>query len=323
MGRFALARARQAIVVVLLVVTLTFLLAHAAPGDPFSSFDSTQISEVDRAALRARWGYDQPVWRQYGTWIANFARADFGWSHTRSRPVAEVLAVAVPNTLLLMVPALLAGLLGGVALGTFQASRRGTVADRVAGTATLALVSVPEFIVALGAILLFAVRWHLAPVSGMVDPVRHDTMSAAGRAWDVVSHLTLPAATLALLIGAVVSRYHRASMLGVLPEDFVRTARAKGADERRVLLRHALRNALTPVIAIAGLLLPAMVGGAVFVEKIFGWPGMGLVLVDAVTGRDYALVQAVALVGSAMVVLGGATAEVVAAAANPRMELRA
>jgi peptide/nickel transport system permease protein len=321
--RFALQRSGQTAVVVVLVVTISFTLAHLAPGDPFTSFDEPGTATVDRATLRAQWGYDLPVWRQYVRWVANFASGDFGWSHSRAQPVSAVLRDAVPNTLVLMLPAVCLGLLAGVALGTWQAARRGSLLERASGTATLTLISIPEFIVALTVLLVVAVRWQLAPVSGMVDPVRHDALSLTGRVRDVLAHLVLPGSTLAALIAASVSRYQRAAVLLVLPEDFLRTARAKGATLRRVLLRHALRNALGPVITIAGLLLPAVFGGTVFIERVFAWPGMGLTLVEAVAGRDYPLVQAIVLVGTTLVAAGGAAADVLAAAANPRAGLAA
>ncbi|HLA90959.1 MAG TPA: ABC transporter permease [Gemmatimonadaceae bacterium] len=320
MRRLLLSRAAQAAVVIALVATLAFVLIHVAPGDPFSaSLDDPSVTADIRATQRAQWGYDRPLPQQYVRWIANLARLELGWSHTHARPVKEVLARRVPNTLLLMATALGLGLVAGVALGTWQAARQGSRSERASGALALLALSAPEFLVALGALGLFAVRWRLLPVSGMVDPVLHDGLSLAGRAADVLRHLLLPAGTLALLTTAAVSRFHRSAMLAVLPEEFVRTARAKGVTEVAVLVRHALRNALGPVITIAGLMLPALFGGAVFVEKIFGWPGMGLTMVNAVGGRDYPLVLASVLVGSVLVALGGAVAEVLAAVADPRV----
>jgi peptide/nickel transport system permease protein len=300
-----------------------FALGRLAPGDPFLAFDDPQVTTFDRDRLRAQWGYNQPLWKQYATWLGNFATGDFGWSHSRSQPVSAVLTDVIPNTFVLMTPAVLLGLLAGVVLGTWQAARRERFAARVSDAATLTLASIPDFVVALIVVTLFASTWRLAPMSGMVDPVFHDSMSFAGRVRDVAAHAVLPATTLALLIAASVSRYQRTAMLGVLREDYLRTARAKGVSEWHVLTRHALPNALGPVIVIAGLLLPAVFAGTVFVEKVFAWPGMGLTLVNAVAGRDYALVQAVVLIGAVLVALGGAIADVVGAAVNPRTRLDA
>jgi peptide/nickel transport system permease protein len=319
--RFLLSRARQAAIVVVGVSTLVFVLARVAPGDPFTAFDDPLQTQDDRARLRATWGYDLPLWQQYGRWLGNFARGDFGWSHARSRPVADVLRDAVPNTLVLTVPAFVIGLLAGVALGTWQAARRGRQTERVASAATLTLISVPDFVVALGALTLFTIQWRLAPGSGMIDPIMHDSMSPIGRVGDVLAHLVLPCTTLIVLVAASVSRYQRAAVIGVMHEEFLRTARAKGASDLRVIARHAVRGSLGPVIAIAGLMLPALFGGAVFIETIFGWPGIGRALVEGVGSRDYALVQAAVVIGTILVVLAATLADIVAAMVNPRLRL--
>ena len=320
MGRFIIRRAWQAAIVIFVVVTLAFLLARIAPGDPFWAVED--MTAADQARLRAQWGYDQPVYVQYARWVANIARGDFGWSHSRMQPVVDVLRDVVPNTLVLMVPALLLGLLAGIAIGTWQAARWGGASARITDFITLVIVSIPDFVVAMFMLTLFAVQWRLAPVSGMTSAVMHDSMSFFGRIGDVLAHLALPATTLGLLVAASVSRYQRSAMLGVMQHaEFLRTARAKGAPETRVVLRHGLRNSLGPVIAIGGLLLPMMFAGTVFIERVFSWPGMGRTLVEAVAGRDYALVQAVVLMGTVLVTIAGAAADVVAVMANPRTRL--
>jgi peptide/nickel transport system permease protein len=320
--RFLLARGAQALVVVALVATFTFALVHLAPGDPFgASLDDPANSAALHAEEMHQWGYDQDLPVQYAKWLGNVVRGDFGWSHSRHRRVSEVLLETVPRTLLLMGVALLAGVVAGLALGTWQAARCGTVAERASNAVTLAALSMPEFLVALAAIALPAARWHWFPVSGMTDPVLPVSMNALERAWDVMRHLALPAGTLALLTTAAVSRHHRSAMLTVLPEEFIRTARAKGAGEFGTVVRHALRNALGPFTTIVGLRLPALFGGAVFVETVFGWPGIGRMMVDAATGNDYPLVLAGVIVGSALVALGGALADVLAALADPRVRI--
>jgi peptide/nickel transport system permease protein len=322
--RFLLARGAQAVVVIALVATLAFVLVHVAPGDPFgANLDDPSNSAALHAQQMHRWGYDQPLPVQYVKWFGNLLRGEFGWSHSRNRRVADVLLDTVPRTLLLMGSALVVGVLAGLALGTWQAARRGTLAERASGALAVATLSVPEFLVALAALALPAARWHWFPVSGIADAATHDSMNAIGRASDVLRHLVLPAGTLALLTAASVSRYHRSAMLAVLPEEFVRTARAKGAGEFAAVVRHALRNALGPLITIAGLLLPALFGGAVFVETIFSWPGIGRMMVDAVNGNDYPLVLAGVLAGSVLVALGSALADVLSALADPRVRIEA
>lgn len=324
MRRFLIARGAQAFVVVALVATLAFVLVHVAPGDPFgNSLDDPTNTTVLHAQQMHQWGYDQPLPVQYVKWLENLGRGEFGWSHSRNRRVAEVLSETVPRTLLLMGTALIAGVLAGVALGTWQAARRGSGAERATSALAIATLSIPEFLVALAALALPAARWHWFPVSGIVDPAMHDSMNAFGRAADVLRHLALPAATLALITAASVSRFHRTAMLAVLPEEYVRTARAKGAGEFTAVVSHALRNALGPLITIVGLLLPALFGGAVFVETIFSWPGIGRMMVDAVSGNDYPLVLAGVIVGSVLVAVGSALADVLAALANPRVRIGA
>ncbi len=319
MRRPLIVRVAQAVLIVALVATLAFFLLHRAPGDPLATgFDDPQISESYRAAERARFGLDRPLGEQYVRWLANYARGDFGWSYTRGRPVAAVLADAIPNTLLLSGLALVLGIAGGLALGTWQAARRGSSAERISDALGIVVLSSPEFLLSLGALSVFAIRWRLFPGSGMVDAVTHDGLPLAGRLGDVGAHLALPTMTLAVLTAVSIARYHRAAMLAVIPEDFVRTARAKGATERQALLRHALPTAIGPVITIAGLLLPTLVGGAVIVEKVFAWPGVGLLMIEAIGGRDYPLVLAGVVCSSALVVLGALFADLAVMSLDPR-----
>jgi peptide/nickel transport system permease protein len=316
--RLLVSRAAQAAVVIVLVATLCFVLIHVAPGDPFFNSDDPNVSAQDLALQRQQWGYDQPLPRQYITWVGNLARGELGYSHRKGRPVRDVLLAAIPNTLLLMGTALALGLAAGVALGTWQAARQGSLAERLTSSVTMFALSVPEFLIASVALAVLAVNWRWFPAGQMVDPAMHDSYGFWGRVHDVVSHLALPAGILATLTAAAVSRYQRTAVLAVLPEEFIRTARAKGASERHAVVRHGLRNALGPLVAICGLLLPALFGGAVFIEKIFSWPGMGQVAIDAVGGRDYQLVLASVLLGSVLVAVGGALADVVAALLDPR-----
>lgn len=323
MGRFLAKRAAQAILVIGAVATLTFALAHAAPGDPFLGIDDPRMTEAQRQQLRHQWGADEPVPRQYVRWLANFARGDFGWSYLQSRPVSDVLRDVVPASLILAVPAIVLGVLAGVAFGTWNALRHDRAAGRAADAVALVFISVPDFVVALAVLSLFAVHWGLAPTAGMTDPVNHDSMSALGRIADMLAHLALPCLTLAAMIAATVARYHRAAVLDVLREDYVRTARATGAPERAVLFRHVFRNALGPVIALTGLIIPGVFAGAVFVETVFAWPGLGSTIVEAVGRRDYPLVQACAIVAALVVVAAALAADIIAAAVNPRLRLDA
>jgi peptide/nickel transport system permease protein len=313
-------RAAQGALVVAGVATLTFVLAHLAPGDPIgAAAENPLVTETIRERLRKDFGLDRPLPEQYVRYVAGVLRGDLGWSFSMHEPVRAVLARALPNTLVLMGTALLLAFALGVALGALQAARRGSRADRALGALSLVLYSVPDFWLALMAMLSLAYWVPLFPVGGAVDPVMHELLSPAGRLADRLRHLALPALTLTLLYAAGVARFQRAALLDALRADYVRTARAKGAGERAVVGRHALRNALLPVITLLGLAFPALLGGAVFVEKVFAWPGLGWVAVNAVALRDYPLVLASVLVGSVMVVAGSALADACYAAADPRL----
>jgi peptide/nickel transport system permease protein len=253
--------------------------------------------------------------------LGQAAVGNFGLSIKYHQPVADVLAAAIPQTIVLMGTALVLSFGFGVALGAWQASRHGTAADRITGTASLIVASLPEFWLGLVLLLLFSSRFPIFPSYGALDPL-HDLLPFTDRVIDRVRHLALPAVTLAMLSIASIARYQRATLLDVLPQDFVRTARAKGVAERQVVWSHALRNALVPTIVLAGLSLPALIGGAVFVERIFSWPGMGSVAVEAFAGRDYQLVTGTTVAGAVLVVAGSILADVLHAVADPRVRAR-
>jgi peptide/nickel transport system permease protein len=316
---FLLGRALQALVVIAVVTTLTFVLIHLAPGDPFASLDDPRVSQAVRQRWRADLGLDRPLPEQFVRYIGNVARGRLGWSVSRSQPVSTVIAQAVPNTLALMGSAVLLSFLAGVALGVVQAIWDRTWLARILGGVSLVFYSMPDFWLALMAMLLLAYKLSLFPITGTIDAVLYPYMSSWERFVDRTYHLALPALTLTALSSAAIARYQRSAMLDVVHEDYVRTARAKGVPERGVIVKHALRNALLPVITLLGLSFPALLGGAVFIERVFAWPGMGMVAVNAISQRDYELVTATVIVGSAMVALGSLIADLLYAAADPRL----
>jgi peptide/nickel transport system permease protein len=316
---FLLRRAFQGLIVVFLTTTIAFFLIHAAPGEPFAHLlTDPRATEEMRAAERERYGLDRPLPAQYVTFLSNVARGDLGESFTHRRPVTEVVALHAPRTLVLMGTALVLGFAGGILLGSLQGARPGSWFDRVTGGVAVLIAGLPDFWLALLALMLFASTWHLLPGSGIADPALPANASFGRRFVDLVQHFILPAGTLTVLIAATVSRYQRASLIEVMPETFLRAARAKGATRLAVVFRHALRNALLPIITLAGLAIPALLGGAVFVEVVFAWPGMGSLTVNAVRDRDYPLVLAVVLFSAVLVVLAAIIADVVQAAADPR-----
>ena len=305
-----------------MVTTLTFVLVHLAPGDPIATaLDRPGVTEAVRQQWRESFGLDKPLAEQYVRWLGNAARGELGFSFSHRRPVRDVLADTLPRTMLLAGLSLVLSFLIGVFVGVVQAERAGSARDRWLGRVLLLLYSVPDFWLALVALLAFAYWLPLLPAGGIVDPVMHDYLPAGGRMADRLKHLVLPVLTLTLLSAASIARYQRSALLDVLPSDWMRTALAKGLSWRAAVRRHAVRNALLPTITLAGLWLPALATGAVFIEKVFSWPGMGLATVNAIGARDYPLVTAGVLAISVLVVIGALVADLAVAIVDPRVRL--
>jgi peptide/nickel transport system permease protein len=312
------ARLFKSLIVVLVVTTVSFFLIRLAPGDPFA-YDGPNITPAIRTQLRAQYGYDRPATEQFVRYLTNVGRGEFGYSHSQRRPVTDVLAAALPRTLLLVGVSLALSFALGVLVGVVQATRRGGWIDQILSVVLLFFYSLPDFWFAIFMLSAFTTWIPLFPAGGIVDPVLHDYMQPWPAFVDRVRHLALPAITLTLLVSAVIARYQRSAMLDVLPSEFIRVARAKGLPERSIVWRHALRTSLTPIITLLGLLFPALVGGSLFVETVFGWPGMGLLTADAVFSHDYDLLTASVVVGSVMVAAGNLLADFLHAAVDPRL----
>ncbi len=323
MAAWLVRRVAASIAIVLAVVTLTFVLVHLAPGTPFLPPPETPADPAVTARLRAQFHLDEPIPVQYIAYLGQLARGNLGLSFALRRPVADALAEAVPNTLLLAGAALLLDFLLGLALGVYQALRVHRLPDIVLGNATLFIYSFPTFWLGLILVLVFGewLRWF--PVAGVGDPVLCPAADSLRCVIDRLWHLTLPALTLGLVGAAGTARFQRAAMLEVAGQDYIRTARAKGARERRVVLRHQLRNALLSFITRLGLAFPFLLTGAVLIETIFAWPGMGRLATDAILRRDYPVVTAAALLASTLVVLGNLLADVLLAVADPRLRVPA
>jgi len=310
------------IAIVFAVVTLTFFLMALAPGEPLLGPDERQVDPEVRAELRRQFGLGEHPVVRYFKYLRQLARGNLGESFSLHRPVADALADAIPQTLLLAGTALLLDFLLGLALGVYQALRVHRMPDIVLGNATLFLYSVPTFWLALILLLVFGewLRWF--PVGGVGDPVLCPSVSSLYCAADRLWHLALPALTLGLVGAAGTARFQRAAMLEVAGHDYIRTARAKGASERRVVLRHQLRNALLSFITLFGLAFPFLLTGAVLIETIFAWPGMGRLATNAILHRDFPLVNAAALLASTLVVTGNLIADLLLATADPRLRVR-
>ena len=306
----------------LFVTTLSFVLMHLAPGDPIAAaLEGSRVTGAVREQWRAEFGLDKPVSEQYVRWVANVARGELGYSFSRRRPVRDVFREAMPRTLLLSGLAMLFSFAIGIGVGVLQAERPRGALDRWLGRILLLLYSVPDFWLALIILIVFAYRIPLFPPGGLTDPAMYDYMPPGEQLVDRLRHLVLPVLTLTLLSSANIARYQRSALLAVLPSDWMRTALAKGISWRTAVRRHALRNALLPTITLFGLSLPGFIAGAVFVEKVFSWPGMGLVTVSAIAAHDYHLVTAGVLVMSVLVVAGTLLADLAVAIADPRIRL--
>jgi len=320
-GLWLVRRVAASAAIVGAVVTLTFLLLHLAPGQPFLPGAETPIDPAVVAELRREFGLDRPLTVQYAKYLVALAHGQLGESFALHRPVAEALEDAIPNTLVLTGAALALDLLLGLVLGVYQAARARRLPDVALSAATLFVSSVPTFWLGLLLLLVFGEWLHWFPVGGVVDPVLHHSLPWAGRVADRLWHLALPACTLGAVGAAATARYQRAAVLEVIGQDYVRTARAKGLTERRVVLVHALRNALLPLVTLLGLSLPFLLTGAVLVETVFAWPGMGKLAADAIFRRDYPVVLAAAIAASVMVVAGNFVADLLYTVADPRIRV--
>ena len=320
MIRFLIQRIAVAAALIWIVVTLTFVAIHAAPGDPTQRMVDTRVSPAQYEHVRTLYGLDQPLLIQYGKWLkALTLEADWGVSFQYQQPVVDVLKGRFGPTLLLGGTSLVLGFGLGIALGALAATRPQSIYDRGLRIATLTAYALPSFWLGSMAILLFAARLRWAPPSGMTSPFAAQ-WPLGTQLVDLASHLVLPALVLALPIAAQISRVVRNGLLDELRKDYVTAARARGLSQRQIL-GQALRNACTPVIQLAGLWLPLLIGGAVTTEYVFAWPGMGTAIASAIEARDYPLVIGTTIVSSSIVILGTLLADITHAALDPRVRL--
>ncbi|MGR3507598.1 MAG: ABC transporter permease [Paracoccaceae bacterium] len=321
MIRFILARLVKAVVILLAILIFNFLLIHAAPGDPAAVMagEAGATDEKFIADLRARFGLDQPFGVQLWLYVKSTVQLDLGFSYRQNMPVIDLIWDRLPATLLLTLTAFVIALVLGVTAGVLAASKQGTWWDSIISSMALLFYATPLFWVALMASLLFSV------VLGWLPGYGYETIGANytgfGRALDIGKHLILPATTLGLFFMAVYMRMTRASMLEMSRLDFVKTARAKGLKNRVIQRRHVLRNALLPVITLAGLQAGQIVGGAVLTETVFAWPGIGRLLFEAISQRDYSVMLGVFFVSAAMVLLFNLITDVLYVLVDPRIRL--
>lgn len=315
---FILRRVGTGLVMLVALTMLVFVLLRLAPGDPVDAYidPSAPLSPTEMAATRARLGLDQPLPLQYVAWMKQVAAGDLGYSLQRNQePVARLLAERIGPTLLLMISGLLVAIVVGIAGGIVTAVHRGRLLDVVLSVPAFVGISSPAFLTALVGLFVFSVTLRWAPSGGMRTP------GLPPSAGDLLRHLVLPALLLSIGHAALIMRYMRASLIEVLNQDYVRTARSKGVRERWVIVKHAVRNALLPVVTLIGSTLGAAVGGAIFIESVFNWPGMGLMLINAVEARDYPVIMAATLVVGACVLVANILTDIAYAAVDPRIKI--
>ncbi len=316
--------ARRLLLLGPLLVGITFVSWAAiqlAPGsgDYFQSLvlQYPQISPATIAALRARFGMDQPPWIQYFRWLWNIVHLDFGLSFAYQVPVTWLIGTRALNTVLLSITSLVAAWVIAIPLGIYSAVHQYSVPDGLLSAGAFVAISVPSFFSAL--LLLYAAFWsHLLPLQGLTS-VNYDSLSWGGKVLDVAWHLVLPTVALGVFSVGGLMRYMRNNLLDVLRADYVKTARAKGVSERRVIFRHAVRNAINPLVTLFGFELGGLLSGAAFVENILGYPGLGRLVLEAVLKKDVFVVMGSLLMGSVLLILGNLAADVLLAFVDPRI----
>lgn len=298
-----LRRLALAVGLVLAVLAVNFTLIHAAPGDPAMVIAGEMggADEATMASIRKTYGLDRPLPEQFFTYLGKSVRGDLGTSYTYNRPVSELIVDRLGPTVLLVLTALLSAIVIGTGLGVLASRRPDSFGSGVVTVFSLVGYAMPVFWTGILLVILFGKVWPVMPIAGMRD-VRSFGAGPWEMALDIAHHLVLPAATLAIVYLAQYSRLARASMLEVLGSDYIRTARAKGLSDAVVTFKHALRNALMPIVTIAGLQFGNLISGAVLVETVFSWPGLGTLALDAILGRDYPRLLGV-LTFSAMLVI--------------------
>jgi len=317
MGRYILRRLIQAIPLLFLISIAMFALIHALPGGPEAVLFNPRLSAAGRAALRARFGLDDPLPIQYLKWITSALQGNFGYSFATNEAVSSILARRFPATLELFSIALVEALIIAVAVGVISALRQYTLTDYVLTTLAYFGIAMPIFIFGLFAQDIFGIWLHWLPTSGTTT--FGVTFNAFNAAWDHIDHLILPTSVLAITFIATWSRYMRASMIEVKRQDYIRTARAKGVSSSSLIFRHALRNAVIPLITVVAIDFGAVAGGATITEGVFAWPGMGQLFLQSLDSRDYPVLLSILLLSAIFVVAFNLIADILYGVMDPRI----
>ncbi len=313
MHRYLFRRLLITLPILLGITMLTYAIMSLTPGDPVQMLIDPNMTQADRDTRRRALGLDEPVHVRYLRWLNELAHGNLGYSFSSGQPVTRRLGARVGPTLTLTATALTFSYLIAVPTGVLVAVRRYTAVDYLATFLAFLGISLPTFFLGLAGIYVFALRFRWLPTGGT------HTLGGDGGLLDLALHLVLPASVLAVAGAGALTRYVRSSMLEVLGQDYVRTARAKGLAELRVLRRHALRNALIPVVTLAGLQIPGLLAGAVITEQIFEWPGMGRLTIEAINQRDYPVLMGITLITASLVAVGNLLADLAYAYIDPRI----
>ena len=322
MGKYIFKRIIGLAVLLLGITIITFIVIHIAPGKPtdLEAQFNPKVSMEARERIAHLYGLDKPLHVQYIEWLKRFARFDFGVSFMDSRPVAQKILERIPITLTIELVSIILILLIGIPIGVTSAVKEGSFYDRFMTVFVFIGFAVPTFWLSLILMDFVGVRWGLLPISG-IKSLEFEKFNNFDKFIDLSKHLVLPVLVSAFGGLAGISRYMRSSMLHVLKQDYIRTARAKGLAEKDVLYKHALKNAFLPVVTILGLSVPGLIGGSVIFESIFSIPGMGRLFYESVMARDYPVIMGVLVVGAILTLLGNLLADISYAAVDPRIKL--
>jgi peptide/nickel transport system permease protein len=313
MLKYLLKRILVALPVLLGVTVISYFIISLAPGDAVSLLVDPNISKADLEQRREELGLNDDIHVRYVKWLGQTLQGNLGYSFANSQPVAERIGGRLGPTLGLSLAALVLAYVVAIPVGVVSATRQYSWIDYVSSILALVGVSIPGFFLGIGLIYVFSLRLDLLPVSGM------RTLGIEKNMFDLVKHLILPAIVLSTGTMGSVTRYARSAMLDVIRQDYIRTSRAKGVAERVTVYKHALRNALIPIITLLGLQLPALLGGAIITEQIFSWPGIGRLTIEAISSRDYPVLMGLNLMAAALVVLGGLISDFLYSLADPRI----
>lgn len=322
MAKYIIRRILGLIPTLIGITLISFFVIHLAPGKPTDVDTSLnqKVSYEARLRLEKLYGLDKPIHIQYFEWLKRFLKFDFGRSYLDDRPVSERIAERIPITLLINFSTIILTFAIGIPLGVISAVKRGKFIDKLSTIFVFIGFSVPEFWLALLLMNLFCITLGWLPVSGIAS-LDFESLTNIGKIFDVARHLILPVAISTFGSLAVISRYMRTEMVGVLSQDYIRTARAKGLKEDKVIYKHALKNALLPVITILGLSVPGLIGGSVIFESIFAIPGMGRLFYESVMARDYPVIMGVLSIGALLTLLGNFLADIAYSFADPRIRV--